>query len=368
MSKPFNNFYAGKKVFLTGHTGFKGSWLSKWLIELGADVFGYSSYIPSEPSNFEALNLKSQLKDTRGDIRELENLSNALNSFKPDIVFHLAAQPIVKESYLNPKTTFDVNLGGTVNMLEILRNLNFVKSAVMITSDKCYENVEWEYGYREDDKLGGKDPYSASKGCAEIAFSSYARTFFCDENSPNIATARAGNVIGGGDWAASRIVPDCIRAWSGDSEPDIRSPYATRPWQHVLEPLSGYLWLAVMLAECKEGTVTESFNFGPPADSNYTVEELIIEMGNTWESVKWNQNRGVGGAVKEAGLLKLCCDKALNRLAWKACLDFETTVKMTAEWYKAYYGGETDMEIFTSKQITAYRDIASSKGLKWARN
>ncbi|MCK5548834.1 MAG: CDP-glucose 4,6-dehydratase, partial [Thermoplasmata archaeon] len=247
-----SNTYKGRKVLVTGHTGFKGSWLSLWLIELGADVVGISSYLPSDPCNYDVCNLGDHLTSVEGDVRNRECLETVFREHKPEIVFHLAAQPIVMRSLEQPRLTFETNVMGTINIIESIRNSASVKAGVLITSDKCYENMEWQRGYHEEDRLGGKDPYSASKACAEVAFSAYARSFFADGNMPSIATARAGNVIGGGDWASDRIVPDCVTAISRDEKPVIRNPNATRPWQHVFEPLSGYLLMGRYMLEGNE--------------------------------------------------------------------------------------------------------------------
>ena len=244
----FENIYKGKRVLITGHTGFKGSWLCTWLLDLGATVAGFSVDIPTEPSHFEALGLSARIENFKGDVRNKSSLDEAMNKFRPDIVFHMAAQSLVRKSYEDPILTFETNSIGTLNLLDCLRDHPSVIAAILITSDKCYENVEWIWGYRENDRLGGKDPYSASKACAEIISKVYMETFF-KEKGPSIATTRAGNVIGGGDWALDRIVPDCARAWSKGEKVEIRNPNATRPWQHVLEPLSGYLVLGQKLLQ-----------------------------------------------------------------------------------------------------------------------
>lgn len=363
----FQGVYAGKRVLVTGHTGFKGSWLSQWLIELGAKVAGFSIGIPSNPSHYEVLKLPELLKNYTGDIRDLGAFQRALDEFKPEIVFHLAAQAIVRLSFDDPKLTFDTNLGGTVNVMEALRKTPSIKTAVIITSDKCYENVEWEFGYRETDRLGGKDPYSASKACAEIAFSAYARSYFLTSGSTRVASARAGNVIGGGDWAKDRIIPDCVRAWANGQNPVIRNPRSTRPWQHVLEPLSGYLWLGARLIQTPENLIGESFNFGPPADVNQPVAELIEEMGKTWAASSWKHDLQTAGTQKhEAGLLKLSCDKALHRLQWQPTLVFPETVRMTAEWYKEFYETKKESSARTLTQIREYQALALKRGRLWA--
>jgi len=297
-------------------------------------------------------------------------LTAVFEEFKPEMVFHLAAQPIVKTSFSDPKLTFDTNLCGTVNMLEAVRNSSSVKAAIFITSDKCYENVEWEYGYRETDRLGGKDPYSASKACAEIAISAYWRSFLKDSGKV-IASARAGNVIGGGDWAENRIVPDCVRAWEQRKEVVVRNPVATRPWQHVLEPLSGYLWLGatLLLNTGRSGGVAgEPFNFGPNADVNQPVKILIESLSEGWDgSAPCKIEEDPLAKTHEAGLLKLSCDKALKTLHWKATLNFAETVNMTGEWYQCFYSQKHEMVRFTLEQIESYVQLAKQGGLEWAK-
>jgi CDP-glucose 4,6-dehydratase len=364
---PFKNVYHGKRVLVTGHTGFKGSWLTTWLIELGAKVLGYSLDIPTDPSNFKTLNLKSRIKHVDGDIRDLNHLKESCKEFEPDIVFHLAAQAITRLSYDIPQATFITNLVGTLNVLESIRLSQSVKAAVIITSDKCYQNVEWVWGYRESDRLGGVDPYSASKACAEIACNSYFKSFFSSQDSPNVSTARAGNVIGGGDWATDRIVPDCVRAFSKGEKAEIRSPNATRPWQHVLEPLSGYLCLCANLLENNKEAASESFNFGPLSDVDRSVEELVIDFDKVWGNGKWHITNNKKKEKKESTLLKLNCDKALQYLNWHATLSFKKTVEMTAEWYKAFCRGEKNMYGFTIKQIEEYTEMAKQQGLIWAK-
>ncbi len=362
----FKNVYHGKRVLVTGHTGFKGSWLTTWLIELGAKVLGYSLDIPTDPSNFKTLNLKSRIKHVDGDIRDLNHLKEICKEFKPDIVFHLAAQAITRLSYDIPQATFITNLVGTLNVLESIRLSQSVKAGVIITSDKCYQNVEWVWGYRESDRLGGIDPYSASKACAEVACNSYFKSFFSSQDSPNVSTARAGNVIGGGDWATDRIVPDCVRAFSNGEKVEIRSPNATRPWQHVLEPLSGYLWLGANLLKNNRKVAGEAFNFGPSTDITRSVEELIRESAKVWGDGKWHVLDTHDTGKKESTLLKLNCDKALHCLNWHAILSFEETVKKTINWYMAHYNDNKEMYDFTTKQIGEYTDLACRRGIAWA--
>jgi CDP-glucose 4,6-dehydratase len=363
----FNNRYKNKRILLTGNTGFKGSWLGAWLMELGADVTGYSIDIPTEPSNFEVLGLEEKSEHIRGDVRDLKRLEEVFDDLQPEIVFHLAAQAITRRSYDMPEQTFNTNLGGTVNVLECIRRSRSIKAAVMITSDKCYENVEWIWGYRENDRLGGVDPYSASKACAELACSSYIKSFFSKDGAPMVSTSRAGNVIGGGDWAPDRIVPDCVRAFTKGETLEIRSPNATRPWQHVLEPLSGYLCLGAALLEKNKRVAGESFNFGPLNDVNRTVEELIGEFARVWGEGKWHASVKSGDEKKESTLLKLDCDKAMQELGWHAVLSFEETARMTTDWYKAFYNNDKDMYAFTKAQIEEYTKMARQRGLAWTK-
>ncbi|OCC30857.1 CDP-glucose 4,6-dehydratase [Leptospira interrogans serovar Canicola] len=270
----FQNIYKNKKVLVTGHTGFKGSWLVIWLQSLGAEVAGFSLGLPTSPNHFELLNLDKKIKDYRGDIRDRASLSQAIDEFKPQVIFHMAAQALVRKSYQDPVATFEINIMGMINLLDVIRTKSFVEATILITSDKAYRNDEWCWGYRETDVLGGHDPYSSSKSCADLIAQSYYYSFLKDTKT-KIAITRAGNVIGGGDWAADRIVPDCIRAWGGNESVTIRSPLATRPWQHVLEPLSGYLLLGEKLYIGQEGLVGEAFNFGPDASVNQTVFGII---------------------------------------------------------------------------------------------
>jgi len=358
--------FKGKKVLITGHTGFKGVWLSLWLKQLEAKVSGISIDIPSEPSHFNGANLENQIDDHRLDIRDGDTLKEVVNEINPDFVFHLAAQALVRLSYENPIETISINALGSANVLDSLRTLDKPVVAVMITSDKAYDNVEWVWGYRETDRLGGKDPYSASKGMAELVIRTYVESFFqSPDSNVRIGIARAGNVIGGGDWAIDRIVADCMRAWSEGGTVDIRSPSATRPWQHVLEPLSGYLALAARLSvdRSKHG---EAYNFGPPAHQNHPVSELIDEMAKSWSHVRWNDTSQSKTYPHEAGLLKLNCDKALFDLNWMPTLDFEETVRMTVQWYKFFYEHDLDsMRDYTIGQIEEYTRIAQERKLEW---
>lgn len=360
----FDNLYAGRRVLVTGHTGFKGSWLCAWLLGLGAKITGFSNGIPTTPSSFEALSLGDKITDLRGDVRDRAAIGKALDTSRPEIVFHLAAQALVRLSYDNPVETFETNMLGVMNILEEARKRPFIKAIVVITSDKCYRNNEWVWGYRETDRLGGADPYSASKGCAELIAHSYFQSYFRD--GACCATARAGNVIGGGDWAKDRIVPDCARAWAEGRAVEIRSPFATRPWQHVLEPLSGYLAVASQLL--KGRFAGQSYNFGPPADVNNSVEEVVNSLALYWNGFKSTIDRTGCHGKKECDLLKLCCDKALADLDWKATLRFEETIRYTAEWYACYYAQTAvpDMWNYTQGQINAYVNAAKERNISWA--
>ena len=353
--------FKNKLVLLTGHTGFKGSWLSMWLLQLGAKVIGISDRVPTDPSHYELI--KNNIsKDLRVDVKDSEAIYEVINDLQADYIFHMAAQPIVLESYKDPLDTFNTNAIGTANILDALRRSNHKCTAVMITSDKAYDNVEWTYGYRETDRLGGKDPYSGSKGAAELVIRSYIESFFKKSiSNVSIAVGRAGNVIGGGDWAPHRIIPDCVRSWSNNEKPAIRSPLATRPWQHVLEPLSGYLSLACALNE-NENLNGEAFNFGPPAHENHTVEQLVNEIITHWPGTQWVDQSAESNAPREAGLLKLNCDKAMHKLDWKSTLNFKETAQWTAEWYHAYYNKSPEAALaITTNQIIEYTNLAKER-------
>ena len=361
----FNHCYQDKTVLVTGHTGFKGSWLIAWLKMLGANVVGVALEPITEPSLFKSAILESSIVDYRIDVRDQAQLEKIVMNHQPDFVFHLAAQALVKDSYIDPLKTWSTNVMGTVNILESLRKLTKICAAVLITSDKCYENVEWIWGYRENDRVGGMDPYSASKGAAEIAISSYMRSFFYDHSPVKICSVRAGNVIGGGDWSPDRIIPDCVKAWSQNEVVTLRNPSSTRPWQHVLEPLSGYLWLGAQMSERIDLT-GESFNFGPLAQQNHSVLELVKEMAHYWSSVRWMIASENQAGAYESNLLKLNCDKALALLNWHAVMPFEETVKLTAQWYRNFYKKERPIIDFTNAQIDYYCTQAKNQGLAWA--
>jgi len=362
MTKIFNNIYKGKRVLVTGNTGFKGSWLTIWLKTLGAEVVGLADGIPTKPSNYIVSGLDKETKQYKIDVRNYKAVLNVLKSFNPDIVFHLAAQALVQESLIEPRLTFETNVLGTVNVLEALRNYGKNIPAVIITSDKCYRNLGWERGYRENDELGGYDPYSASKGCAELVCRSYANIY-----NLVISTARAGNVIGGGDWAQNRIIPDCVKAWSIGTVPLIRHPNATRPWQHVLEPLSGYLWLGVNLLKKPEKFKGQSYNFGPNTKKSRPVKKLLETFDKYWPEAKWKENKKEEKAEIEPKLLKLNCDKALSHLKWHTILSFEKTIEMTADWYLKYYQKKENMYEVSLNQIEQYIKVAQEQKIPWVR-
>ena len=365
----FNNQYQNKKVLITGHTGFKGSWRTTWLLGLGAKVVGISKDIPTNPSMYEILDLDKHIKSYFLDIRALEDLREVIEKEKPDFIFHLAAQAIVSVSYDDPVETITSNAIGTMNILEILRFAKWDCSAVIITSDKCYDNVEWVWGYKETDAIGGKDIYSGSKGAAELIIKSYFESFFVGKDHPvKIAIARAGNVLGGGDWAKDRIVVDCMKAWNDNQLVEIRSPNATRPWQHVLEPLSGYLLLGSLLSESNEIN-GEAFNFGPRSEQNRTVLELLEDLALQWRNLDKDSIYTITDNIPfhEAGLLKLNCDKALFYLRWEANLDYEETTRFVGQWYYKYYREEVDIYNYTMSQIEEYEQLAKERNKVWTK-
>lgn len=365
----FSNIYKDKSVLITGCTGFKGSWLALWLLEMGARVIGLSVDPPSSPSHFESLNLSEYIKDERFDIRNFNQLRDLIKKEKPDFVFHLAAQSLVNKSFEDSLETFSTNTLGTINLLESLKYLEDECNAIFITSDKCYENVECLWGYKETDKLGGKDPYSASKAAAEISISAYSRSFFDSKRQPiQVTSTRAGNVIGGGDWALNRIVPDSIRAWSNNSSVKIRNQFSTRPWQHVLEPISGYLRLGELMYKNKN-LHGESFNFGPNPYNTKSVKELVEAMEKYWPNAKHNiQQLPEIISQKEAQLLKLNCEKSYEKLNWQPVLDFEETIEITTKWYFSYYA-KKDLSMNISKEdIKKYINLAINNEMSWTTN
>ncbi len=391
IGKLFDGAYGKRRVLVTGHTGFKGSWLAIWLKELGAEVIGYALDPPSHPSIFAAIGLADKIIHEYGDVRDLDHLSDVFARYKPEMVFHLAAQALVRASYEDPKKTFDTNIGGTVNVLEAVRNTDNVRVLVNITSDKCYENREWVWGYRENDPMGGHDPYSASKGGAELVFATYLRSFFSQKRSTDTvkknvksvspavieenftgesgllgaASCRAGNAIGGGDWGKDRLLPDCVRALTTGEAIGIRNPHAIRPWQHVLELLSGYLWLGACLWEDPE-KYSGGWNFGPPHAAHVTVGEVVNRFVQSWGSGAW-QDLSEPGAVHEAATLRLCCDKAATYLGWRNVLSIEQAIDMTAAWYKRFYINQENSRLyeFCIEQIRNYTDFAASNNLSW---
>ena len=355
MLKIFKN----KKVIVTGHTGFKGSWLSLWLKILGAKVIGVSIYVPSDPSHFKAINLKKKIKHNTIDIRKLYLLKKIFKKYRPDYVFHLAAQAIVKKSYSDPLYTWNTNTIGTLNVLESLRYIEKKCIAVIITSDKSYKNLEIKRGYKEDDILGGKDPYSASKASAELGIQSYISSFFpIKKTKVIIGIARAGNVIGGGDWSINRLIPDCVKSWSKNKKVLIRNPKSTRPWQHVIEAVWGYLLLAANLKKNRK-LHGEAFNFGPDKGKNYTVIDTVKLMKKYWTKVSWKKINKKN--FYESNLLKLNCSKSQNKLKWKCVLSFNETIKMVTDWYKYYYSQSKQMYKISFNQIKEYEKILKKK-------
>ena len=363
----FNNIYKDKKVLITGHTGFKGTWLTTWLLKLGANVVGISKDIPTTPSMFEELKIRGKIKHYQEDIRDLSKVSVVITNEKPDFLFHLAAQAIVSTSYISPIETITSNVIGTANILEALKESNHKCSAIIITSDKAYDNVEQVWGYKEDDKMGGRDIYSGSKGAAELVIKSYFHSFFTKEGcNVKLAIGRAGNVIGGGDWAKDRIVVDCMEAWSQNKIVEIRSPEATRPWQHVLEPLSGYLNLGVELF-LNDSLNGEAFNFGPRAEQNHTVKQLLEDLSKYWHFQNVDDAFTITDNIPfhEAGLLKLNCDKALFCFKWQANMEYKDTIRFTSAWYYEFYNSDKNIFYKTFEQISEYEGMAKEKGLNW---
>ncbi|MEZ8079760.1 CDP-glucose 4,6-dehydratase [Enterovibrio norvegicus] len=348
-------FWQGKRVFVTGHTGFKGGWLTLWLKEMGAVVKGYSLPPPTTPCMFEESRVWLNVGSEEGDIRDFTHLRESMYGFKPEIVFHLAAQPLVRHSYIDPMETYSTNVMGTVYLLEAVKQVGGVKAVVNITSDKCYENREWVWGYREDEPMGGYDPYSNSKGCAELVASSYRQSFFNKETHAEhgcaLASVRAGNVIGGGDWADDRLIPDMLKAFSQEISVEIRSPHAIRPWQHVLEPLSGYITIAQKLYE--EGPeYAEGWNFGPREEDAKPVDWIVNRLTKLWgKGASWHLSEGAH--PHEAHYLKLDCSKAKMRINWEPVWDLETTLAKIVAWQKAWLAKE-DMRQYTINEIKEY--------------
>ncbi|WP_410744094.1 CDP-glucose 4,6-dehydratase [Clostridium neonatale] len=347
-----SDFYNGKKVFVTGHNGFKGSWMCKVLKMMGAEVCGFSLKPNTEPSLYEIANLENNMINIIGDIRNLDHLKKAVCEFQPDILIHMAAQPIVRESYKDPIYTYETNVMGTVNILESVRACRSIKSFLNVTTDKVYKNNEWEWGYREIDQLDGYDPYSNSKSCSELVTSSYKKSFFSNEDSPAISTARAGNVIGGGDFAVDRIIPDCVRAMQNDEEITVRNPYSTRPYEHVLEPVMAYLLIAQKQYENKE-KYSGCYNVGPNDSDCITTGDLVDMFCKEWgDGASW-KNIMEKDAPHEANFLKLDHSKITSVLGWKPCWDIKQTIKKTVEWSKVHIE-KGDIESCMEKQIKDY--------------
>jgi CDP-glucose 4,6-dehydratase len=356
--------FKNKKVIITGHTGFKGSWLTMWLTMLQARVIGISDNFISSPSHFQLLQLNKKIIHKKIDIRDLVKLKKLIKKYQPDFVFHLAAQSIVYKSFKDPLKTWSTNTIGTVNLLESLRQLKKKCTAVIITSDKCYENLEIKRGYHENDRLGGNDPYSASKASADIAIRSYISSFFSHKNNKIfIATARAGNVIGGGDWSTNRLIPDCIRSWSKKKKVIIRSPHSTRPWQHVLEAIYGYLTLALNLNK-NPSLHSEAFNFGPANHQNYKVVSVIKLMKKYWQNVSWKFYKNNNKIFKESSLLKLNSQKAKKILKWRSVLTFKENIFLVANWYRNFYLNPKQAYKLTSSQIEFYESILDKRAIK----
>jgi len=351
----FDNFFNGKKILVTGHTGFKGSWLCSWLNALGADITGFSLEPNSQPNMFSACNIEHDVNSIIADIRDYSAIEKAIIDNEPEIIFHLAAQPLVLESYKSPLNTFQTNVIGTANILEAirLRGKEFVKSVVIVTSDKCYENNEKGHSFVEEDKLGGKDPYSSSKASAEIITNAYYNSFFINKSNVSISTVRAGNVIGGGDWSANRLIPDCMRSLSNNKDIIIRNPNSTRPWQHVLDPLCGYLNLSKNMYS--DSSFCGAWNFGPFHESVKTVTNVVNSLCDLWpESKSSIEFLKINKSVKEAKLLSLDSTKATKYLGWRPRLDFQRSIELTVGWYKSYYNSPELIKELVTNQINRY--------------
>jgi len=366
----FKGIYKDRTVLVTGHTGFIGSWLVLWLQSLGAKVVGYSLESSTKPSLFETLGLENEITHIIGNVQDNQNLSDNIEKYKPEIVIHLAAQPLVRVSYEDPVETFRTNILGTVNILDSIRKSGSVSSCVVMTSDKCYQNLDADRFHKETDPLGGSDPYSASKGAAEIITNSFRNSFF---NKSNIATVRAGNVIGGGDWAKDRIVPDCIRALTTNKKIMVRNPSSIRPWQFVLEPISGILWLGSKLYT-KPEKYSEAWNLGPNQTSNITVEKVVQNIIRIWdkdgsEKGSWlDTSKESKNQPNESISLLLDSTKALTSLEWKTIYSFETAINQSVSWYKSYYNNDTSMKELSVHQIEQYSKTADQMNITWAGN
>jgi CDP-glucose 4,6-dehydratase len=371
MEKIFNSVYKGKRVLITGHTGFKGSWLTSWLLLLGAEVIGYSLEPDYEPNLFETIELQKKIIHITGNVIDEEHLLYVFRRYKPDFVFHLAAQPLVRYSYREPRLTYETNVMGTVNILEAIRKTKSVKVCVVITSDKCYENREWVFGYRETDPMGGYDPYSSSKGCTELVVAAYRKSFFIDSSKYSrkhiiaLSSVRAGNVIGGGDWGEDRLIPDCVRALSQNRKILIRNPEAIRPWQFVLEPLSGYLWLAALMYQ-NSREFSDAWNFGPFENCIYNVEEVVKKIIELWGKGEYEVKPD--SKYHEGKLLKLDISKSRFYLDWKPIYNIDEALEKTMRWYNKYYKENANMFNYTLKQIKEYVGRAKKQGISWSQS
>jgi CDP-glucose 4,6-dehydratase len=355
--KQFGNTYRGRSVLVTGSTGFKGSWLATWLCEMGAEVTGLALSPESAPNHWDLLDIPAC--DVRGDIRDLSVVVDTMEKSRPEIIFHLAAQSLVRRSYRDPLESWSTNVMGTANVLEACRRIPGIKAVVVITTDKVYANNEWPWGYRENDRLGGHDPYSASKAGSELVADSYRKSFYNTADSPLLATARAGNVIGGGDWSEDRLIPDLVRSSYAGHNLEIRSPYATRPWQHVLECLSGYLLLGEQLLAGR-AEFSDAWNFGPPPDDNRTVADVLEGLKRHWSNLEWHTSSA--SQPHEAKLLYLDCAKARSALAWRPVLSLETSLAMTASWYQHFHATGKPL---TLQQLRVYTEAAAVGGCCW---
>ncbi len=352
--------FKGKKIIITGHTGFKGSWLTLWLHHLGAKILGVSNGYLTTPNHYKLLKMNSKIKSQNIDISNLKKIEKVVLDYEPDYVFHLAAQALVSRSFLNPIQTFSSNTIGTLNLLQSLRKLKKRCVVIVITSDKSYKNLEIKRGYKEDDVLGGKDPYSSSKAAAEMVLQCYSNIFYSKKSNINIAIARAGNVIGGGDWSKDRLIPDCIKSWSNKKKVILRNPFSTRPWQHVLEVLSGYLFLAYKLKK-DNNLHGEAFNFGPSNKINKNVISLVKRMKKFWKNVDWKFDRKKTKKMIESNLLRLNSSKSKKILRWESILSFNEISKMTIDWYKHYYINKNGIKEFSINQIKHYEKLLIKK-------
>ncbi len=354
MRENFRKYFKRKKIIITGHTGFKGSWLTLWLNDIGARIVGISKNNHGKKSHFSHLKINKRLKSYFFDIKDIKKLRRVISNFKPDYIFHLAGQSMVKESYVNPYSTFLTNSLGTLNILESTRNLSHRCNLIIITSDKVYKNYEIQRGYDENDELGGKDPYSASKTAAESMIGSYIS--LNSNNKIKIAVARAGNVIGGGDWNKDRLIPDCAKAWGRNRRVMIRNPYSTRPWQNVLDVVRGYLILAIKL-NTKKNVNGQIFNFGPHNSENFTVLEIVKFMKKYWHNVNWILKKNTNKKIVESKLLKLNSSKAKKILGWKCKMDLKNSLKITTDWYKDYYKNKTKRNLISLKTLEKFQEL-----------